>query len=228
MFVKDPPAASTGAAAEVAAPAVSLSFPARLPSPPVIAEIPLTAFPPTLSSGPATTAIPAHLRITSCISGLRLPQPSLRAWTPEVRPPSTSVIRGPAASTRSAPRSFISFIVVVILSMGSRAPLKVVSTESPQSSTELEKSSKDSLPSWTAAAIAGPAFAPKSSMAACAASVSLPAPAIFSCRSASASPIDWPSFVAFCSAFLSPAITAELSTPLFSRFARKPIDVLMS
>ena len=189
--------------------------------------MPPTAFPPITSKGPATAATPAILMIVSCISGLSPFQASLSFSTPSLNPPSTSVISGPAESTRSAPMSFSSLSVVVILSIGSWASVNVVSTESPQSVTELDISSKDSLPSCTAAAIAGPAFAPKSSMAACAASVSVDAFSICVCRLASASDIDTPSLVAFCRAFLRPVITAELSTPLFSRLARNPTDVLM-
>ena len=118
-------------------------------------------------------------------------------------------------------------MVVWNWSSGSCVSSKVVLTESPQSVTVFVSSSNDSLPSSTAAAIAGPALAPKSSIAACAASVSVDAFDICSCRSARASDIETPSFVAFCSAFLRPVMTAELSTPLFSRFARKPVAVLI-
>ena len=107
-----PPAADTGAAAVPAALAILPSPPVRLPIPPTSDEIPLTAFPPITSSGPATAATPAIFRIVSCISGLSPFQASLSFSTPSVRPPTTSVINGPAASTRSAPRSFSSLRVV--------------------------------------------------------------------------------------------------------------------
>ena len=224
---KDPPAASTGAAAVPAADVSPPRVPVRLPIPPVMDEIPPITFPPITSKGPATAAIPATLMIVSCISGERPFQASLSAETPSASPPAMSTSIGPADSTRSAPTSFSSFSVVVNWSIGSCVSSNVVLTDPPKSSTELDSSSNDSLPSWTAAAIAGPAFAPKSSMAACAASVSLPAPDICSCRSASASVIDTPSLVAFWRAFLRPVMTVELSTPLFSRFARNPVAELM-
>ena len=75
--------------------------------------------------------------------------------------------------------------------------------------------------------MAGPAFAPNNSVAICAASVSVFAPAIFSCISAMASFNGLPSFVAFCRAFLRPVNMVPVSMPDFSKLARNPVAVLI-
>ena len=226
MLPKEAPAASTGAAAVEAAPPSPPMLPISPPIPLVNVEIPPTIFPPMANNGPATAAMPAILIMVSCISGDRPFQASAAFSAPSARLPMISTIIGPADSTRSDPRSFSSFRVVVKSSMGSLVSSNVVDTESPQSVTEFESSSKDRRPSRTAAAIAGPALFPKSSMAAWAASVSEPAPTIFFWISPRASPSGLPSLVAFCNAFFIPVMTAELSTPDFCRFARKPVAVL--
>ena len=151
--------------------------------------------------------------ITCCVSGDSSPN---FFDTHSIPPASRSIIGASVLSTcseRSAELTFIRFIASVISSAPSCVFSNVVSMFPAASVRLAPRSSNESFPSRTAFAIAGPAFAPKSSIARAVASVSLSAPVRLSCTCASASFIGTPSFAAFCNAFLRPAMTCVLSAP---------------
>ena len=81
--------------------------------------------------------------------------------------------------------------------------------------------SKESRPSCTALAMAGPAFEPNISDAMLIASVEVSAPRMDSSSAVIASFSGTPSSAAFANAFFIPAMTVEASMPDLLRFAMK-------
>ena len=113
------------------------------------------------------------------------------------------------------------------MSAGSSISLKVWSTLPIASPATREKSVSEILPSRSASASCGPALLPNSSMASWYASVSLSPLTSVSDSSFRAWSSGFPSFVALASAFFSPAMTVEESTPALSSSPRNPAAVKM-
>ena len=112
--------------------------------------------------------------------------------------------------------SFALFIAIVALSIGSSVPLYVSSTVVPYSDIEDDRLVRSILFSRIAVAISAAPFFPNSSVAICKASVSVFAFLMLPIVSSSATSIDFPSAVAFCNAFFSPASAVVESTPFAS------------
>ena len=120
----------------------------------------------TTSTGPTTAAIPAILMIICCWSSLSPSHFSFRVVMASRMAVMASTIMGAAVSTMSEPSSFIMFMLVCIWSIGSRVSSNVEPTLPAKSCIDVPSSSKERRPSMQASAIAGPAFAPNSSVAA--------------------------------------------------------------
>ena len=112
--------------------------------------------------------------------------------------------------------SFALFIAIVALSIGSSVPLYVSSTVVPYSDIEDDRLVRSILFSRIAVAISAAPFFPNNSVAICKASVSVFAFLMLPIVSSSATSIDFPSAVAFCNAFFSPASAVVESTPFAS------------
>ena len=226
------PPIRNGAAAVASPPRVAVRPPppataATMPPPPEIAPttepkpdtIPPTAVitpPRAVTSGPTAAATRATLMIISFCPSFRPFHFSARSFTTLLTVESALSIAGAAVSTRSAPVSFRVFMMMSILSSGSRVSSNVLSTFPAYSVRDFPIASKEICPSLTAFAIAGPADFPNKSIAIFVASVSDPAPFMDFSTSERALLVGLPSLAAFVIAFFRPDITVLTSTPDFS------------
>ncbi len=189
----------------------------------IVEEMPCVTFPNPIANGPtAATTIPTLMIVCCCPSSSDLNH-CVTSFIFDVNSP----IAGAADDNNVFPISDIAsltlFIATFASSIGDFVLLYVVSTTLPYSDIEADKLVRSIRFSRIAVAISAAPFFPNNSVAICNASVSVFASLMLPIVSSRATSIDFPSAVAFCNAFFSPASACVVSTPFASNCAIKLI-----